>query len=176
MAKKRSARRRTVRGFQPFDLVRDQHEVSGSSDGRRFLKHLDRRLQRFSSQIDSLEGRASRLANDDDADLILSVESLHRETLLLRAEIREHLASGNRSLADMTEYAEESWEQLRDTFEELKETLEPEDEVSRSAGPSESSVGEDVDSEWELDEGEWMDVEDERAASEVHPPRVGPKR
>ena len=133
-------------------------------------------MQLFINQIDSLEGRASRLADDDDADLILSVESLHRETLLLRAEIREHLAGGNRSLADMTEYAEECWEQLRDTFEELRETLEPKDEVLSSAGSRERSDDDGVDGEWVPDEDEWIDVEDEWAASEVHPPRVGPKR
>jgi hypothetical protein len=169
MARKKVARRRSTRGYQPFDLVRDHYEVSGSSDGRRYLKHLDRRLQRFSSQIDSLEAQASRLEDESDADLILAVESLQRETLLLRAEIREHLAGGSRSLADMTEYADECWEQLRDTFEELKENLEPEDEVSKLAGPIESPDDEDQDEDW-------TDPDDESSVPEVHPPRVGPKR
>ena len=76
----------------------------------------------------------------------------------------------------MTEYAEESWEQLRGTFEELKENLEPEEELSKLTGPRESSNAEDEDEDWTSDEEEWIDTDDEWPAPEIHPPRVGPKR
>lgn len=186
MARKRVARRRTSSGFQSFDPVGDRHPHSSSNEARRFLKHLDRRLQKFSSNIDSLEERANRLADMDDPDLILAVESLHRETLLLRAEIREHLAQGNRNHTEMTEYAEESWEQLKDTFEELKQNLDPEDLPTRSVtsrSDSEDPEERDTDSdlrededEWGWDEDDWTSDDEVWSRSEIHRPKVGPKR
>lgn len=163
-------------GLVEKDSPADRYEAVGSGEARRFLKHLDRRLQRFSNRIDSFEERASRLSDEDDADVILAVESLHRETLLLRAEIREHLARGNQSLAELTEYAEESWAQLKETFEELRVNLEPEETAARSSGSRRGSDDEGEDEEWVWDEDEWLDGGEDLAASEVHPPRVGPKR
>lgn len=157
-------------------LAQSKSGVSASGEGRRFLKHLDRRLQRFSSRIDTLEERANRLSADTDNDLILAVESLHRETLLLRAEIREHLAGGPRALEEMTEYAEESWDQLREAFEELKENLGPAKASARHSSRRPTVTDEDDGEPWTSDDTEWLDPGQEWGSTEVHPPRLGPKR
>jgi hypothetical protein len=137
---------------------------------------MDRRLQRFGSQVGFLEECISRLSDDDGADLILAIESLHRETLLLRAEIRDYLAGGKRSQAEMAEYVEESWRELQDSLGELKENLQLEEPSSKPAGPSPSSEDEDEDEDWSWSEEECVDDGDDLNASEIHPPRVGPKR
>jgi hypothetical protein len=176
MAKNKRLSNRGSRNYQTVDLIRDSQLKSGSGEGRRFLKRLDRRLQRFSHEIDRLEARASRLDDNDDADLVLAVESLRREALVLRAEIREQLAGGGRSLAEMTEYAEDSWQQLRDSYEELKENLEPEELAARSGRPREMSDEDEESDDWIPDEDEWSEGDDEWETPDVHPPRVGPKR
>ncbi len=176
MAKRHTTRRPMAGSSSPEDLKRVDAGPSGSGEGRRFLKHLDRRLQRFSSRIDSLEERANRLSADADNDLILAVESLHRETLLLRAEIREHLAGGPRGLDEMTEYAEESWDQLREAFEELKQNLGPARPTAKPASRRRVERDEEDEELWTLDETEWLDAGQEWASPEIHPPRLGPKR
>jgi predicted nucleic acid-binding Zn-ribbon protein len=119
------------------------------------LKHLDRHLQRFGGRIDSLRERVDRLSDEEEGDLTLAIESLHRETVGLRAEIREHLSGGKRKSAEMMEYAEEAWDQLRESLAELKENFEPEKTArTRSEGrrrPDDN--GEDEDGEWLGDEG-----------------------
>jgi uncharacterized phage infection (PIP) family protein YhgE len=176
MANKRIARSQTRNGFQSLDVVKDRPEVRSSGEGRRFLKHLDRRLQQLSHQIDSFEKRVTRLSDKNEADLSLAVESLYRETLLLRAEIRGLLAGGGRSLANMTQYAEESWEQLRETFEELKENLEPQEQSTKLSGSRGDSEDSEEDEAWDWDDEESFAGGDEWVDSEVHPPRAGPKR
>ena len=67
MAKNKRLSNRGSRNYQTVDLIRDSQVKSGSGEGRRFLKRLDRRLQRFSHEIDRLEARASRLDGDADS-------------------------------------------------------------------------------------------------------------
>lgn len=137
---------------------------------------MDRRLQRFGSQVGFLEQCAGRLSDNDNTDLILAIDSLHRETLLLRAEIRDYLAGGTRSQTEMAEYVEESWKELQETYEELKENLEPDEPLPKPVGPSSGPEVEDEEEEGSWDEVEWVDDEQDWAASEIHPPRIGPKR
>lgn len=154
----------------------NRSENSGSGSAQRFLKHLDRHLVRFAGKITALEERASRLSTEETVDLIVALEELHRETLLLRAEIRERLAGGSRRSAEMLEYAEESWKQLKETFAELKESLEPSHTAPTSAFQqiSEDDGGEEEDDGWTS--SEWDDQETEIVPTEIHPPRVGPRR
>jgi hypothetical protein len=176
MVRKSPQRRHTSPDYQPFDLVSEPPGEGGPGEARRFLKHLDRRLQRFSTRIDSLERRANRLSDDDDSDLILAVESLHRETLLLRAEIRERLAGDRQSWVEMTEYAEESWQQLRETFEELKESLAPESSAAKRPAPRADAENNEDEEAWAWDEDEWLEPDHPWTDSGIHPPRPGPKR
>jgi chromosome segregation ATPase len=162
-------------GHYPNASLGDSNEISGSGSARRFLKSLDRQLVRFSGKISALEERANRLSSEE-GDLLVTLEELHRETLLLRAEIREHLAAGKRRSAEMMEYAEESWEQLKETLAELKESLGP--KKSSGSAPA-KRVLEDDSSEGEEDEwfaGDWEDEDTTGLRSEIHPPRVGPRR
>ena len=104
MVKNKRLSNRGSRNYQTVDLIRDSQVKSGSGEGRRFLKRLDRRLQRFGHEIDRLEARAGRLDDNDDADLVLAVESLRREALVLRAEIREQLAGARRPRPLLSSY------------------------------------------------------------------------
>lgn len=176
MARRQRAPKSMSQGYGTIDRVADQHTIRRSGEGRRFLKQMDRRLLRFSSQVGFLEECASRLSDDENLDLTLAVESLHREILLLRAEIRDHLAGGQRSLAEMAEYVEESWNELRDTFDELREHLAVEDPSARPAASRIRTEEEPKDQEWSLDEDDWADEEDDRGIPDVHPPKAGPKR
>jgi len=155
MTQQKSSPRRRSRGFQPDSPTGDQNEIPGSGSARRFLKHLDRHLQRFGGRIDSLGERVDHLSNEEEGDLILAIESLHRETVELRAEIREHLTGGKRKSAEMMEYAEEAWDQLRESFAELKENFEPEKTARmRSEGKRRpDDNGEDEDGAWQGDGG-----------------------
>ena len=154
----------------------DRNEIPGSGSARRFLRHLDRHLVRFSGKITALEERANRLSTEESVDLIVTLEELQRETLLLRVEIRERLAGGSLRSAEMMEYAEESWKQLKETFAELKESLEP----SHSAATSTYQRFPEFDGSEEEDDDLNSSAREERATEvvlpEIHPPRVGPRR
>jgi len=150
MAQQKSSPRRRSRVLQSGSTAGDQQDIPGSGNARRFLKHLDRHLQRLGSRIDVLRESADRLSNEEERDLISAIESLNRETLGLRAEIREHLTGGKRKPVEMMEYAEEAWDQLRESFTELKESFEPAMTARvRSEGRRRpDDDGEDEDGEW----------------------------
>lgn len=176
MAKQKSTSKRKDRGFNSDSGVGDPSEILGSGSARRYLKHLDRHLQRFSNKIDSLEERANRLSNEEEGDLILDIESLHRETLLLRAEIREHLAGAKRSSAEMMEYAEESWRQLKESFGELKDSFEPKRSVETGLAMGIRIDDDSLVDRMDWQEDQWPGDDGDVVISEIHPPKSGPKR
>lgn len=176
-------RRRSSRPPRPFHLpsrrsLTEPGELPSSGSRRRFLRHLDRELQRFSNRVSSLEEKAARAEVSDGGDLMIAVEALHRETLLLRAEIQEFLTHGGRSLEEMIDYAEETWEQLRDSLAELRENLMPWPPFTPhpTLGLGEESDEESPDEPWTWDADEEESDVTRQPPPEVHPPRIGPKR
>ena len=166
MAKNRTgARPHGRRRYEEPDGDRDR--AKEPRDGKRHLKHLDRRLQLFGAKVEALEDRVSRLSDDSDAELVLAVDALHRETLLLRAEIRDFLASGGRTVPEMTEYAEESWEQLREMYKEIKENLASEGMEKQETGTRRRRQKLEDEDDWEEGDGveadELMDSVDSEA-------------
>ncbi|MGB6337034.1 MAG: hypothetical protein WBG93_01315 [Thermoanaerobaculia bacterium] len=108
---------------------------------------------------------------------MIAVELLHRETLLLRAEIREFLAMGGRSAEMMIDHVEGTWQQLRESFDELEENLAPWPPITVLPTSENDDDGEeesfDESLNWNEDEPE-IDLATE-PHQEVHPPRIGPK-
>ena len=150
-----------------------------SAGSRKFLRHLDRELQRFSARVAAMEDRAGRAEISDGGDLMVAVELLHRETLLLRAEIQEFLASGNRGADEMIDQVEDSWEQLRESFDEIRESLMLESTFFSATPPPEDG---EEDDEGSFDESSPWDSEyshldfEAEEQLDIHPPRLGPKR
>jgi hypothetical protein len=163
---------------QPRQSDEDPVSFPGSAGTGRFLKHIDRELQQFTDRVASLEEKASRAEVSDGGDLMSAVELLHRETHLLRAEIREFLATGGRSAETMIDHVEETWQQLRESFDELEENLAPWPAITVLPTSEYDDDGEEESFDelpnWDDDEPE-IDLATE-SGQEVHPPRIGPKR
>ena len=148
--------------------------------GRKYLKELDRDLQRFMARVAGLETGGAYDDSNEDSGLFLEAEELYREALVLRAEIRECLASGKSSNKGVVERIDESWNQLGESFDELKTTLKT-DRPTRSHFITRPSVriadldlkGVDYDLyEDDIAIGPPSNSDERR----IHRPRGGPKR
>ncbi len=192
MSKRQTTKGRRERQADRW-MAREEEGHSRPKSNRKHLKELDRELQRFIARITNLESRLGRERSNDGADLALEGEELHREALLLRAEIREALATGRADLETVVDGVDSSWEQLLETFDELKETLGPRhaEKTRRSAREPEASYTDSPRDEEEsfdlggLGDDEDLDLEDEDLDAEdpdfveskrIHRPRTGPKR
>ena len=182
MSKKRPASRREDRYSDPWNSHESGHDGRPRSN-RKYLKELDRELQRFISRVAALEAKLTRDESNERADFILESEELHREALLLRAEIREALASGRADLDHVVDTIDDSWEQLLETLEELRGGLQPErPEKPRPSTPpvEEELVLDDRDEDRDLDMGDFEDDDFEFSSgsesNRIHRPRTGPKR
>jgi len=176
MSKKRMAKRQTVR--HP-DSWLDEDGFSGrprSTSERKYLKELDRQLQRFLARAAGLESAATGGDYAEDADVALAAEDLYRETLLLRTQIRESLINRNAALDELVESFEDSWRQLRESYDELRQRSRP----SESLAPRR----EEFDDEEDYDSYDlYFDDEDlnflttrNARSGRIHRPRIGPKR
>ena len=154
-------------------------DKSHPKSGRRYLKDLDREIQRFMARVAGVEAR-SAYYDSDDPSLILEAEEIYREALMLRNEIRECLATGSGSEAGVVDSINDAWSQLRDSFDELKTSLRPE----RSAGAHPLISRGDEEDNFDLDDLEDDDFENDlesypqstTAERRIHRPRGGPKR
>lgn len=194
MGKTKSDKRNYSRNYDLMEAESSSKVGRGSGGDRRFLKQLDRQLSRFSRKVDALEKAVGRTVTDEGGDTLVEVEMLQREVLLLRAEIREYLARGDRSATGMVEHAEESWDQMCETYEELKSSLNlgrEVDEVLAEAAAEKRHEPDSDDDEWigdwedeegagdgdeDADEDDWDEDDYSYLDAEVHPPRIGPKR
>lgn len=175
--RRRAGRSPRSSNHQPRRSDEESGSFPGSAGSGKFLKHVDRELQLFRDRVASLEEKASRAEISDGGDLMIAVELLHRETLLLRAEIREFLAMGGRSAEMMIDHVEGTWQQLRESFDELEENLAPWPPITVLPTSENDDDGEeesfDESLNWNEDEPE-IDLATE-PHQEVHPPRIGPK-
>ena len=148
--------------------------------GRKYLKELDRDLQRFMARVAGLETGGAYYDSNEDPGLLLEAEELYREALMLRVEIRDCLAAGRASNKGVVESIDESWIQLSESFDELKASLQR-DRPTRTHLITRPSVQtDDLDLE-ELDYDLYEDDFELGSAStpderRIHRPRGGPKR
>ena len=192
MSKKRPANRRQDRYSDPWNSHQSAHESRPRSN-RKYLKELDRELQRFITRVAGLEAKLTREGSNERADFVLESEELHREALLLRAEIREALASGRADLDHVVDTIDDSWEQLLETLEELRGGLQPErpEKGRLPVPPVEEEVVSDkpeVDRDFEMkdydeEEEDYDDYDEDdfdypsgTGPNRIHRPRTGPKR
>lgn len=167
------------RGKQDGPWTNDDRDSSHSrqESGRKYLKNLDRELQRFSARVAGLETASALDEPIDKADLLQEAEELYRETLLLRSEIREALATKKGTLDDAIESIDDTWEQLRESFEELKESLRPSrNEPTALRSTFDDEEDRDLDDLDYEDEPYELELLPEHPERRIHRPRVGPKR
>ena len=148
--------------------------------GRRYLKDLDRELQRFMARLAGLEARSTYDDQNELPNLAMEAEEIYRDALILRAEIRDCFAQGNASREDVVERISDSWNQLRESFEELKGTLRQDQPtrvpwITKGTAVNEDLEFDEIDDDLMEDDFDYdqPSVADDRR---IHRPRGGPKR
>jgi len=156
------------------------HDKERPKAGRKYLKDLDRDLQRFMARVAGLEaGEAYNDANEDPG-LAVEAEELYREALMLRVEIRDCLAAGRASNKGAVESINDSWNQLSESFDELKASMRRDRPARTHLITRPSNEEDDLDSE-DLEYDPYEDDFDLDPPStteerKIHRPRGGPKR
>lgn len=148
--------------------------------GRKYLKDLDRELQRFMARVAGLEARSTYDDANELPNLAVEAEEIYREALMLRTEIRDCFAQGNASREDVVERIGDSWDQLCESFEELKATLRQDRPARVPWITKDSEVSEDSDFD-QIDDDlldDDFDYDDPSITVDrrIHRPRGGPKR
>jgi hypothetical protein len=179
MSKKTASRHQDRQQDQWVIAAHGNHKAAQRS-GRKYLKDLDRELQRFMARVAGLESRSTYDDEHELPNLAVEAEEIYRDALVLRTEIRECFAQGNASRDDVVERIGDSWDQLCDSFEDLKSTLRQD----RPARVDWMTTESDEDETLELDkiDDDLLDDDFESAHSSatvdrrIHRPRGGPKR
>ena len=156
------------------------HDNERPKAGRKYLKDLDRDLQRFMARVAGLESGETYDNPDEDPGLALEAEELYREALMLRVEIRDCLAAGRASNKGAVESIHDSWTQLSESFDELKASMQRDRParthlITKPAAEEDDLDSEDLDYDLYDDDIE-LDLPSTPEDRRIHRPRGGPKR
>ena len=179
MSKKPTSRQQDQQQDQWVVAAHSSHQPVQRS-GRKYLKDLDRELQRFMARVAGLEARSTYDDDNELPNLAVEAEEIYREALMLRAEIRDCFAQGNASREDVVERIGDSWDQLCESFEELKSTLRQDRPARAHWITTQPDINEDLEFD-EIDDDlldDDFDYEQPSATVDrrIHRPRGGPKR
>ncbi|MGB5176387.1 MAG: hypothetical protein WBQ30_16745, partial [Thermoanaerobaculia bacterium] len=181
MSKKTPTRQHQNRDQDQWIVSANRSDKIHPKSGRRYLKDLDRELQRFLARVAGLEVRSAYDDAGEAPNLALEAEEMYREALILRTEIRECLAKGQASRDDVIESINDSWNQLGESFKELRSSLRQDRPAQDSLLTMVTYGNDDLDIV-ELDDDLYVndDLEFDLPAATVdrriHRPRGGPKR
>jgi len=175
MSKKTPTRQHQNRDQNQWIISAHRSDKTHPKSGRRYLKDLDRELQRFMARVAGLEVRSAYDDAGEAPNLALEAEEMYREALILRTEIRECLAKGQASRDDVIERINDSWDQLGESFKELRSSLR-QDRPAQDSLLTKVTYGNDDLDIVELDDDLEFDLPAATVDRRIHRPRGGPKR